>query len=1052
MFFKNLGEEKQLSYLREIIHSIIIYVQNNKKIDVLGGNELNTALNKIENLYLQSFNNLSVNDIRIELLQIIKLFGVRDFDKFISIYFSNNKTIYDQICNLPYYSLLSHYFHILNYKEMTWKKQQCISEIPKNKIVEDFTICEKAEQLECFDLSRNTSEFQLKVYGIKVALHDVKNKKTLILFGIIDDIPINCIENKIIIDKINSLETNKPDTDDFKSTTFENYKLNITLRDILVYSSNELHNKFMGFMNQIILFKQKSLSQIVKEFIALELYGQRTTLIQLILNYENREFQYLAYLLYDLLSNDNGNDSFQQQIIFESLPWYSKKHFKEAMNKTILYTNNLLNYEISQIPIEQQICLMKTTDSVKEKAMVKLKELKSKGDDNGSKARQYLDGLLKIPFGIYKKEPILNSSEDIYKLYCEIIDELKINFSDINVLKKEDANIVSISNYIIKLNDDILPNIKEKYFSKIENIFKNMKRNELIYNINVINDLFKNYNIKKKKLIHSGKKSSFMREQIINFIKENQDNKSLINDILIKNNMKNLIIEKDFNVITKIIKDKIFKVNEYMNNVRNILDSSVYGHDKAKKQIERIIGQWINGDQSGYCFGFEGPPGVGKTSLAKYGISQCLQDEDGNSRPFSFIAIGGQDNGSCLNGHNYTYVGSEWGKLVDILIKNKCMNPIIFIDELDKVSKTEHGKEIIGILTHLVDSTQNDSFQDKYFNGIDLDFSKALFIFSYNDSSLIDRILLDRIHRIKFEHLSLDDKIIITFKHTLPDIYQKMGINDSIISITNDNIIFIIENYTAESGIRKLKEILFEIVGEINIKFLKQSSNNEYVKIPIQITNEDIKNIYLKDRQEYLPTLIPKLNAVGTMNGLWANSLGRGGIIPIEARFYPCNTFLDFKLTGMQGDVMKESMNVAKTLVWSIIDDKKQKEILKNFEKSKLQGIHIHCPEGATPKDGPSAGTAITIALHSLLINKPIKNTIAITGEINLQGNITAIGGLDLKVLGGIRAGVKEFIFPKDNLKDYNDLIEKYNNSSIFDDITFHCKEHISEILTIVYE
>ena len=132
---------------------------------------------------------------------------------------------------------------------------------------------------------------------------------------------------------------------------------------------------------------------------------------------------------------------------------------------------------------------------------------------------------------------------------------------------------------------------------------------------------------------------------------------------------------------------------------------------------------------------------MGKTTLAKK-LANCLKDKNGDARPYSFIAIGGSSNGSTLDGHNYTYVGSTWGKIVDILIEKKCMNPIIFIDELDKVSKTEHGKEIIGILTHLIDSTQNDSFQDKYFSNIDLDLSKALFIFSYNDVELIDKILL----------------------------------------------------------------------------------------------------------------------------------------------------------------------------------------------------------------------------------------------------------------------------------------------------------------------
>lgn len=190
---------------------------------------------------------------------------------------------------------------------------------------------------------------------------------------------------------------------------------------------------------------------------------------------------------------------------------------------------------------------------------------------------------------------------------------------------------------------------------------------------------------------------------------------------------------------------------------KKVLDKSIHGHNYAKNQILKIIGQWMNGTQSGYCFGFEGSPGIGKTSLAKKGLSNCLIGADGKSRPFAFIALGGSSNGSTLEGHSYTYVNSIWGRIVDILMETKCMNPIIYVDELDKVSKTEHGKEIIGILTHLIDTTQNDCFQDKYYSGINIDLSKALFIFSYNDPDNIDRILLDRIHRIHFENLSIDE-------------------------------------------------------------------------------------------------------------------------------------------------------------------------------------------------------------------------------------------------------------------------------------------------------
>ncbi|RZD39832.1 MAG: hypothetical protein CXT73_07215, partial [Methanobacteriota archaeon] len=234
------------------------------------------------------------------------------------------------------------------------------------------------------------------------------------------------------------------------------------------------------------------------------------------------------------------------------------------------------------------------------------------------------------------------------------------------------------------------------------------------------------------------------------------------------------------------------------------------------------------------------------TSMAKNGLSKCLIDDQDESRPFSFIAIGGSSNGSTLEGHNYTYVGSTWGRIVDILIEQKCMNPIIFIDELDKVSRTENGKEIISILTHLIDPTQNDNFQDKYFSGIDLDLSKILFVFSYNDVDVIDRVLLDRIHRIKFDHLTLQDKLIICKKHLLPEIYDKMGQCDNIV-FSEEVLTFIIEKYTYESGVRKLKEILYEIIGEVNLTILKNEKND--FELPINISIDDIKNKYLKKRQ-----------------------------------------------------------------------------------------------------------------------------------------------------------------------------------------------------------
>ena len=225
--------------------------------------------------------------------------------------------------------------------------------------------------------------------------------------------------------------------------------------------------------------------------------------------------------------------------------------------------------------------------------------------------------------------------------------------------------------------------------------------------------------------------------------------------------------------------------------------------------------------------------------------------------------------------------------------------------------------------------------------------------------------------------------------------------------------------------------------------------------MPIEITIEDIKNNYLKDNQEIKHKKIHSINQVGIINGLWANSYGQGGVIPIQARFYPCEEFLHLKLTGMQGDVMKESMNVALTLAWELTDFEKREEIQKlhnnkNNNKNNY-GIHIHCPEGSTPKDGPSAGTAITTVLYSLLNNKKIKYDLAITGEISLDGSITEIGGLDLKILGGIKAGVKTFLFPKENEKDYCQFVEKYREKEFLENITFFMVQHINEVFEKVF-
>jgi len=1048
--------EKKIDFFKDVIQKTIIHVQKNKNLDILGISDVTTCIEKfgdiskkieeIGNMKKTTTDNM-INNLQLinnELSSLLKTYGTESLEDLLLICFGNNNKITNDEFETNKFELLKKYFHPTSYKVINKKDE--------NKKMSDND--DKFKNLDCYDVAQVYKQFHMKVYGIKVYIYSIPLKKTLLIYGIVDDIITDFLYNKYITTKTDDIKNNIPNEIDFPKDTFEKFISSLSLKDLLINENpNDFYGKFAGIMSQGNQIKQKQISQAVKEFISDDVYSKRNTLITLLIRSFNYENQYLAYLLYDLLSNDsNGNvDTQEQTILFDSFPWHIKNSFKQAMKKTIQYTNDLSNFDINKIPLEQQICLLKVSDTVKEKAMMKLKEVKAKSEDSGSKARQYLDGLLKIPFSVYKREPILNVMEQIKNNFKDMYKKYNINKIFPDIPPKDRYTSIEIKNFIKKFEEKMRSNNKKEQIEKIKNYLIKGDKKKLTTNIKTLDTILKKYNKSQRKysnLNKDGLEGHII--EIINYVeKDKEENDTKILDDIISefNDFVNMdTLNNEIKTDIQKINSNLKEITDYMSEVKITLDKAVHGHEKAKKQIERIIGQWINGEQDGYCFGFEGAPGLGKTSLAKRGLSNCLKDDKGISRPFAMIQMGGDSNGSTLHGHNYTYVGSTWGSIVQILIDKKCMNPIIFIDEVDKISRTEHGKEIVGILTHLLDPAQNDCFQDKYFTGIDLDLSKALFILSYNDVEAIDKILLDRVHRIKFNNLSLEDKLIICNTHILPEVYKKMGLED-IIQFDDDVLKFIIDEYTCEAGVRKLKEILFEIVGEINLDILKYSDKE--FNLPINISKEDIKTKYFKDKNEIKHKKIHTESKVGIINGLWANSLGRGGVIPIQVSLRPSDKFLSLHLTGMQGDVMKESMNVALTLAWDLTS----KQVKEEYSVSNiLNGIHIHCPEGSTPKDGPSAGTAITTAIYSLLNNKKIKYNIAITGEICLNGNVTEIGGLDMKIIGAIKAGVKEILFPVENMKDYKNFIEKYNSSSLLEDIKFHAINTIHEVFELVFE
>ena len=297
------------------------------------------------------------------------------------------------------------------------------------------------------------------------------------------------------------------------------------------------------------------------------------------------------------------------------------------------------------------------------------------------------------------------------------------------------------------------------------------------------------------------------------------------------------------------IKDGRDSCSDFMENAKKTLDDCVFGLNDAKMQIMQFVGQWIaNPDCVGSAIAIKGPPGTGKTTLIKNGISKIL------NRPFAFLALGGATDSSFLEGHSYTYEGSTWGKVVDILLQSKTMNPVIYFDELDKISDTPKGEEITGILTHLTDTTQNSQFHDKYFSNVDFDLSKVLFIFSYNDESKVNPILKDRMYRIHTKGYDTKEKYTIANDYLIPKIEKNINFEKGQIIVPDDTIKFIVDEYTeGEKGVRNLKRCLEILYTKINLFTLMKPDSKLFdgeptinVEYPFTITPDIVKKLIKK--------------------------------------------------------------------------------------------------------------------------------------------------------------------------------------------------------------
>jgi ATP-dependent Lon protease len=607
-----------------------------------------------------------------------------------------------------------------------------------------------------------------------------------------------------------------------------------------------------------------------------------------------------------------------------------------------------------------------------------------------------------------------------------------IDFTSDDLLKELNLDHLSDKNKNIILNmikKDKFPDEKiiEKCVSELSQI-KKIKSDliqENLINQNNLSLLIEKLNILESSIIDDDI-IDIEEEEIIYDLSKDLTPTPFVNQNDYNKDFRNFINRNFYEIESMVLQWIDFKKNkkEYMKYIDKTLDNCVHGHLESKQQIKRLVGQMMNSTKKkGFCLGLQGPPGVGKTTICLNGLSKCLIDENGESRPIIFLPLGGSSNGSTLEGHNYTYLGSTWGKIADALMEAKCMNPIIFIDELDKISKTEHGRELASILTHITDQTQNSEFFDKYFASIPLDLSKVIFIFSYNERSNVDKILLDRIQEVKIKPLSKQDKVIISKNYVLPEIYKNTGFSKDEIHFPSKLLSNIIENYTFEAGVRKLSELLNDIIREIN---LRRIMGTEY-DYPIQI-NEELVDEILDDKPKMSFDKIINVPLTGVSYGMYASSVGYGGgISKIQSVFIPSSNkkICIQKATGLAGDMMKESFDVCMSVAYNLMPE----DIKKSLSEREDNGIHIHFNDSSVNKDGPSGGQAITLSLVSLLTGTKIRNNVAITGEINLLGFSMKIGGVYSKINGSIRAGINTFIIPKENKEDIIQMIRSENRN-----------------------
>ena len=624
----------------------------------------------------------------------------------------------------------------------------------------------------------------------------------------------------------------------------------------------------------------------------------------------------------------------------------------------------------------------------------------------------------------------------------------------INKLKKELKKIVQIVPYISnsflniveketnldKFTDLVVSNItndKERLLEYLNNTNSLSRAEMLLKDIYDEQEKFKierNLDLKVKKEMDESQKEFLLREKMKILKEELGDSskeseidklKKRINDLDCPKKIKDKLtyemnryescvsMSPEINIIRDYIEwllclpwNNYTMDNENLKQVKKSLDESHFGLKEVKDRIiEYLAVKKMSNNQNGSIICLVGPPGVGKTTLAM-SIAKAI------NRNFVQISVGGLRDESEIIGHRRTYVGAGPGRIITSIKKAKSNNPLFLIDEVDKMNSDYKG-DPSSCLLNVLDKEQNKYFSDNYIEE-DFDLSNVLFILTANYIENIPDPLKDRLEIINLQGYTEYEKLDIAIKHLIPKIIKKNGLNSDYVSIDNNTILKIIRNYTKEAGVRELERQLDKIVRKIVTQIVVKN-----IKInKIIITEQNLIKYLGKEKYKYNEK---KKEQIGVVNGLAYTPYG-GDVLPIEVNYYKGKGNLI--LTGSLGDVMKESANIA--LSYLKANYRYYNINYKLFEND----IHIHVPEGAIKKDGPSAGIALTLAILSCLTKIKIPSNLAMTGEITLRGHILEIGGLKEKSLGALRSGINKIIIPYDN--DISDLPKEVKNNIKF--------------------